>query len=411
MKKLTALRALPLPVACASLLLALFLVGFAQQDSKEPVATISTTDGKSIFRFDTFGDEQLWTDTLQMQKAIATVSPKTALSVGLKVDSDALPPEIVNALKAGKVNLEDPAVTIQLLKLNAVVGVIGKVVSPGDRLATVGITCALCHSTVDNSVAQGIGKRLDGWPNRDLNVGAIIALSPVLKDKSPFNSWGPGKFDARFQIFDGKRLIPLNSPSLPVVIPPAFGLQGVSFETFTADGPISYWNNYVGVSQMGGHGSFSDPRIGVSIKQQPDLVTPKLPALLQYQLSLQTPPPPAGSFDQAAATRGEALFNGMAKCASCHQPPLLTDVLNGPDPTIPKLHDPSEVGAEPVYASRSATKKYRTTPLRALWQHPPYFHDGSAADLPAVVEHYNTQFNLGLTPEQKADLVEFLRTL
>jgi hypothetical protein len=196
-----------------------------------------------------------------------------------------------------------------------------------------------------------------------------------------------------------------------VVIPSIFGLQGVGFETFTADGPISYWNNYVGVTQMGGHGSFGDPRIGVSITQTPDLVTPKLPALLQYQLSLQTPPPPSGSFDRAAAKRGEQLFTGTAKCATCHVPPLLTDVLSGSDPSVPKLHDATEVGMEPVYAARSATKKYRTTPLRALWQHPPYFHDGSAADLAAVVEHYNKQFNLGLTTKQKADLVEYLKTL
>lgn len=401
-----------LSIAVASLLLiAVLFAGFTQE--KPIQSQTSPSDGQSIFRFDTFGDEQLWTDTLQMQKAIATVSPKTALSVGLKVDSDALPADIINALKADKLNLDDPAVTIQLLKLNAVVGVVGKIVSPKDRLATIGITCALCHSTVDDSVAPGIGKRLDGWPNRSLNVGAIIALSPALTDKSPFNSWGPGKFDPRFQAFDGKKLIPLNSPSpsLPVVIPPAFGLQGVGFEIFTADGPISYWNNYVAVSQMGGHGSFSDPRIGLSIKQTPDLVTPKLPALLQYQLSLQTPPPPPGSFEAAAAERGEAIFNGTGKCSTCHQPPLLTDVLSGPNPNVPKLHDPSEIGADPVYASRSATKKYRTTPLRALWQHPPYFHDGSAADLPAVVEHYNKQFNLGLTAQQKADLIEFLKTL
>jgi mono/diheme cytochrome c family protein len=374
--------------------------------------TQSDSDGKSIFRFDTFGDEQLWTDTLQMQHALKNVTPKTALSVGLKVDSDALPPTLINAIKAGQVDLDDPAVTIQLLKLNAVIGVRGKVVGPNDTLATVGITCALCHSTVDNSIALGIGKRLDGWPNRTLDVGAIIALSPAITDKALFRSWGPGKFDPRLQVFDGKRIIPLNSPTLPVVIPPAFGLQGVGFETFTADGPISYWNNYVAVTQMGGHGSFSDPRpqINISIKQTPDLVTPKLPALLQYQLSLQTPPPPAGSFDGAAARRGEDLFNGAARCATCHKPPTLTDV-DGPVPPPPVLHAPFEVGQEEVYASRSATGLYRTTPLRALWQHPPYFHDGSAPDLLAVVNHYNSVLRLGLNDGQKADLVEFLKTL
>lgn len=366
-------------------------------------------DGKQVFRFDTFGDEQLWTETLQMQKAIAKVSPATALSVGLKVDSEALPAAVLDAIRSGRVDLNDPKVTIQLLKLNAVVGVVGKVVGAKDTLATVGVTCALCHSTVDDSVAPGIGKRLDGWPNRTLNVGAIIALSPVLTDKSPYNSWGPGKYDARFHAFDGTGFIPLNSPSLPVVIPPAYGLQGIGFETFTGDGPVSYWNNYVGVSQMGGHGSFSDSRLGLNITQTPDLVTPKLPALLQYQLSLPAPPPPAGSFNRAAARRGADVFNGAGRCASCHIPPAYTDVQNGPNP--PFLHASSEVGTEAEYAARSATRLYRTTPLRALWQHPPYFHDGSAASLLDVVNHYNTVLTLGLTERQKADLVEFLKTL
>jgi mono/diheme cytochrome c family protein len=371
-------------------------------------------DGRSIFRFDTFGSEQLWTDVLQMQHVISeNVSPATALSVGLKVDVDALPPAVINALQAGQVDLNDPAVTVQLLKLNAVVGVIGKVVGAKDNLATVGITCALCHSTVDDSFAPGIGKRLDGWANTTLNPGAIIALSPAITDKTPFLSWGPGKYDPRFRIFDGTSVLQINFPTLPVVIPPAFGLQGVGFETFNGDGPISYWNNYVAVTQMGGHGSFSDPRIGVSVTQTPDLVTPKLPALLQYQLSLQTPAPPQGSFNRPAARRGAALFAGAAGCATCHKPPLFTDVVSGPDPSVPFLHDPFDIPTDPAYAARSATKAWRTTPLRALWQHPPYFHDGSAADLLAVVNRYNSdpRFLLGLTERQKADLVEFLKSL
>jgi hypothetical protein len=368
-------------------------------------------DGKSVFRFDTFGDEQLWTEVLQMQHAISQVSPAMALSVGLKVDVDALPPAIIDALKAGQVDLNDPAVTIQLLKLNAVVGVVGKVVGANDTLATVGITCALCHSTVDNSFAPGIGKRLDGWANTTLNVGAIVALSPFIADKQPFLSWGPGKYDPRFHIFDGTNVIEINSPSLPVVIPPVFGLQGVGFETFTGDGPISYWNKYVGVTQMGGHGSFSDPRIGVDITQTPDLVRPKLPALLQYQLSLQTPPAPNGSFNRTAARRGAALFSGAAGCAGCHKPPTFTDVLSESDPSTPILHPPSEIPTNGAYAARSATKEWRTTPLRALWQHPPYFHDGSAADLLAVVNRYDTKFSLGMTQRQKADLVEFLKSI
>ena len=376
-----------------------------------PATSAQPPDGKAIFRFDTFGDEQLWTGVLRMHEAIAAVSPATALSVGLKVDVEALPPAVVNALQAGQVDLNDPAVTVQLLQLDAVVGVVGKVSGSG-QLKSVGITCALCHSTVDNSFAPGIGRRRDGWPNLDLNVGAIVALSPVLDAglKAEFNAWGPGKYDPRHHAFDGTNLISLNTPSLPVVLPPTYGLKGVGFETFTGDGPISYWNSYVGVSQMGGHGSFNDPRIGLTIIQKPDLVTPKLPALLAYQLSLQSPPPPAGSFTRPAARRGEALFNGAAGCSSCHIPPLYTDVMSGPDAAVP-LHDPAEVGQDARYAQRSATKQYRTTPLRALWQHPPYFHDGSAADLRAVVEHYDRLFALRLTKREKADLVEFLKSI
>jgi mono/diheme cytochrome c family protein len=369
-------------------------------------------DGQQIFRFDTFGDEQLWTDVLRMHEAVATVDPATALAVGLKVDVEALPAPVIAALQAGQVDLTNPAVTIELLRLNAVVGVKGTVSEAG-QLTTVGVTCALCHSSVDNSFAPGIGKRLDGWANTDLNVGAIVALSPALDDatKAEFRAWGPGKYDPRHHAFNGTNLIPLNSPSLPIVIPSIYGLKGVGFETFTADGPISYWNSYVGVGQMGGHGNFSDPRIGLSITQTPDLVTPKLPALLAYQLSLRPPKAPNGNFDQAAASRGKRLFRNEAGCATCHQSPNYTDVLSGPTPTVPFLHDPAEVGMDPAYAARTATGKYRTTPLRGLLQHPPYFHDGSAPDLLAVVNHYNRHFGLHLTAAQKADLVEFLKSL
>ncbi|WP_159714301.1 hypothetical protein [Geminicoccus flavidas] len=368
-------------------------------------------DGRRIFRYDTFGDEQLWTDVLRMHEVIATVPPATALGVGLKVDVQALPRTLVIALKAGKVDLTDPVVTVELLRLNAVVGVQGKV--RAGQLKSIGITCALCHSTVDDSLAPGIGRRLDGWANTNLNVGAIVALSPALDDatRKEFQAWGPGKYDPRHHAFDGTRLIPLNSPSLPIVIPPIYGLKGVGFETFTADGPISYWNSYVGVGQMGGQGSFKDRRIGLSIRQSPDLVTPKLAALLDYQLSLRTPKPPKGSYDRAAARRGERLFYQEARCATCHLGPHFTDVLRGPRHKLPFLHDPVKIGMDPAYAMRSATKKYRTTPLRGLWQHPPYFHDGSAADLPAVVDHYDRQFRLGLASRQKSDLVEFLKSL
>jgi mono/diheme cytochrome c family protein len=369
-------------------------------------------DGQAIFRYDTFGDEQLWTDTLRMHEAVATVSPETALAVGLKVDVDALPQSVIAALKAGQVDLQDPAVTLALLKANAVVGLQGTVDEAG-TLTRVGITCALCHSSVDNAFTQGIGHRLDGWANTDLNVGAIVALSPVLDEatKTEFRSWGPGKYDPRHHYFDGSSIIPLNTPSVPIVIPPIYGLKGVGFETFTGDGVISYWNAYVGVGQMGGHGSFSDPRLGISIAQSPDLVTPKLPALLDYQLGLKTPKPAKGSFDAAAAGRGGELFRNEARCSTCHQRSTFTDVLSGPDRRVPFLHDPAEVGQDPTYADRSATKQYRTTPLRGLVHHAPYFHDGSAADLMAVVEHYDTTFGLNLTPAQKADLVEYLKTL
>jgi mono/diheme cytochrome c family protein len=369
-------------------------------------------EGQQIFRFDTFGDEQLWTNVLRMQEPVSQVSPATALAVGLKVDVDALPAGVITALKAGQVDLNDPAVTVALLQLNAVLGVKGTVDSTG-HLATIGITCALCHSTVDNSFAPGIGRRLDGWANRDLNVGAIVSLSPALPDslKTLFRTWGPGRYDARHHIFDGINLQILHPTTVPVEIPSIFGLKGVGFETYTADGPISYWNGYVGVSQMGGHGSFSDPRIGVSITQTPDLVTPKLPALLEYQLSLREPSPPAGSFDEDAAKRGRRLFRNEAGCASCHQGNTFTDVLSVRGPDRPLVHTPAEDGADPAYAQRTATGGYRTTPLRALWQHAPYFHDGSAPDLLAVVNHYDQLFGLHLTAAQKADLVEYLKSI
>jgi hypothetical protein len=382
----------------------------------QPAATAKAADGQEIFRFETFGDEQLWTDTLRIHEALATVTPALALQVGLKVDAEALPPPVVRALQAGQLDVNDPKITRRLLELNAVVGLNAKIA--GDQIKTVGITCALCHSTVDNALALGIGRRLDGWSNVDLNVGEILRLSPALGDglKAELAKWGPGKYDPRHHAFDGTQIVGLNSPSIPVVIPPAYGLEGVGFETFTGDGPISYWNSYVGVGQMGGQGTFTDSRINLSIIQRPDLVTSKLPELLAYQLSLNAPAPPPGTFDAAAAARGQALFNSSTvRCSSCHVPPTYTDVMRGPN--VPLLHAASEIGADPEYAKRSATAAishtpmYRTTPLRGLWQHPPYFHDGSAADLLAVVNHYDAVLSLGLTTAQKADLVEFLKSL
>ena len=363
--------------------------------------------GKQTFRFDTFGDETKWTDALHMDQVVAAVDPTTALSVGLKVDSDALPASVVAGIQNGSVSLTDPATTIALVKLDAVLGVKGAVQNVGgkDTLTRVGFTCALCHSTVDNSFAPGIGKRLDGWPNRDLNVGAIVALSPALDaaTKAVFNSWGAGKYDPRFN-FDGK-----NGPQ---VIPPAFGLAGVNSVTATGDGTnIAYWNRYVAVTQMGGHGSFSEPRTGVNVTNgTDDLVTSKLSGLQAYQLSLAAPPPPTGSFDAAAASRGQALFAGKAACATCHSGPEFTDANTRLHPASDSMGEPEAPGV-PSYASRSATKQYRTAPLKGVWQHAPYFHNGSAATLADVVNVYNSRRSLGLTDTEKADLVQYLKSL
>ncbi len=383
-------------------------VAFAAGPSRPLPAAL---DGQEIFRYDTFGDEQLWTDVLRMHEAVQQVSPAVALSVGLKVDRDALPPALVTALQSGAVNLDDPSVTAQLLRLDAVVGLVGLVDGRG-RVRRLGVTCAQCHSTVDHSLTAGIGSRLDGWPNRDLNVGAILGLSPTLAAfKQEFSEWGPGMYDPRHHVFDGRRLIVRHTPSLPVLIPPAYGLQDVEFETYTGDGSVSYWNAYVGISQMGGEGNFSDPRIDLTIRQRPDRITRKLPALLAYQLSLPAPSPPPGSFDQAAAARGETIFHGQGRCASCHQPPTYTDVASGPNPAVPVLHDAAEIGADPAYADRSATGRYRTTPLRGAWHRAPYFHDGRAETLLDVVTHYNGHMGLNLSIQQMTDLVEFLKSL
>jgi mono/diheme cytochrome c family protein len=355
--------------------------------------------GREVFRFDTFGDEQFWTDTARMHEVVQkSVSPATALSVGLKVDADAIPPDVAAAIKAGKVDLNDPATTVTLLKLNAVVGLKGTVttVNGKDNLTRLGITCALCHSTVDNAFSKGIGHRKDGWPNRDLNVGAIIALSPAITpaQKAVYNSWGPGKYDPRFNI-DGK--------STPLVLPPAYGLAHVANETYTAEGPISYWNAYVAVTQMHGHGNFSDPRLAIDIRQTPDMVGPKLASLRAYQHSIEPPAPPLGSFDSDASARGQVVFN--QNCIRCHVGATNTDNNSG------VLHTASETGQDPAYALRTANKAYRTTPLRGLWQHAPYFHDGSAATLEDVVTRYNNTRRLNLTVAQQRDLVQYLKSL
>jgi mono/diheme cytochrome c family protein len=347
--------------------------------------------GQQVFRFETFGDEQLWTDKLGLHKVVEQkVDPTTALKVGLKVDADALPPGTLE-----KADLKDPKTTVALLKLNAVVGLKAEV-DANNQITKLGVTCALCHSTVDDAVKPGIGHRQDGWPNRDLNVGAIIALSPALtaEQKKVYSSWGPGKYDPRYNQ-DGK--------NTPLVLPPAYGLAKVKNETYTAEGPISYWNAYVAVTQMGGQGNFSDATLKIDVKHSPDRVTPKLPALRAYQHSLMAPRIGAEKLDAESAKRGRAVFD--QNCASCHVGG------NGTDNDTGKLHKPEETGMDPAYAMRTKTKAYRATPLRGLRHHPPYFHDGSAKELEDVVKHYDRVRSLKLSDEQQSDLVEFLKTL
>ena len=392
--------------------LTLLVAACSSNDAPPPQAAVPdaalVAEGKQIFRFDTFGDEIQWTDKLRMHEVIAAaVDPVTALSVGLKVDAEALPPAVVQGIQNGSVDLKSPATTVALLKLNAVVGVKGTVetLNGRDTLTRVGITCALCHSTVDDSFAPGIGKRLDGWPNRDLNPGAIIALSPALTaaQKAVYNSWGKGKYDPRFN---------LDGISSGQVIPPAYGLAGLHRITTTGDGSeVAYWNRYVAVTQMGGQGTFTDARIGVSVTNgTQDLVSSKLPALQAYQLSIAAPAPPAAGYDAAAAARGKAVFEGPAGCVACHSGAEFTDANE-------RLHPPSDVVSEPEldgapsWASRSATRMYRTSPLKGVWQHPPYFHNGSAPTLEAVVRTYDARKALRLGEGQIADLVQYLKSL
>ena len=430
-------------------LLVLVLFGAASMKANAQKSAGLIEQGKQIFRFDTFGDEDFWGGQLRLHEAIEGeelggvgpgVSPETALAVGLKVDVEALPKGLQNQIKKGQVDLKDPAVTLALLKLNAVVGVQGFFNQDGS-LSSVGITCAFCHSTVDNSFAPGIGHRLDGWANRDLNVGAIVALSP---DLSPFetllgvdratvvavlNSWGPGKYDAELNL-DGKAFNPqqitngvVTGTNVPgaTLLPAAFGLAGVNLHTYTGWGSVPYWNAYVANLQMHGKGNFYDPRLDnaeqfplaaangfghIQTPEDEDLITPKLPALHAYQISLLAPLPPKGSFDPAAAARGDALFEGKAMCASCHVPPLYTE------PGW-NLHTPEEIGIDSFQADRSPDHRYRTTPLKGLWTHTQggFYHDGRFETLLDVVNHYDALFGLGLTEAEKSDLVEYLKSL
>jgi hypothetical protein len=394
-------------------------------------------EGRQTFRYDTFGSEGFWGDTLQLHKAIAGeknggvgagVSPKTALAVGLKVDADALPASLKEQIKAGKVSLDDPATTVALLKLNAVVGVTA-FTNPDGGVRSMGIQCALCHSTVDDSFAPGIGKRLDGWANRDLNVGTIVSLAPNTKPftdllgvdegtlKKVLASWGPGRFDALLDK-DGKALRP-DGKQAGTLIPPAFALAGVNLHTWTGFGSVPYWNAYVAATEMHGSGAFFDARLGnkaqfpVSAKSgsynsrgNPDRSTPKLAALHFYQLSIPAPKARAGSYDATASGRGQPLFEGKARCATCHVPPLYTEPGNN-------LHAPSEIGVDSFQADRSPTKMYRTAPLAGLWTHTKggFYHDGRFATLREVVDHYDRVLTLRLSEREKLDLIEYLKSL
>lgn len=395
--------------------------------------------GKQVFRFDTFGDEQFWGGTLQLNKAVAGaahggvgpgVSPKTALAVGLKVDVNALPASVITALKNGTANLDDPATTLALLQLNAVVGLKG-IFNGSGTLTSLGITCAVCHSTVDNSLAPGIGHRLDGWANRDLNVGAIVNLAPTgrlqpvadqLKVseatvRTVLNSWGPGKFDAEL-FLDGKAFRP-DGKSAATLIPPAFGLAGVNLHTWTGWGSVTQWNAFVANLEMHGQGTYIDSRLNNAAqfpvaaanklgntRHTPDLITGKLPALAAYEEVLAAPTPPPKSFDPVAARRGEVLFAGKAGCATCHVQPLFTE------PGF-NLHPARDIGIDSFQADRSPTHMYRTAPLQGLWTHTKggFYHDGRFPTLLDVVNHYDTFQHLGLTPREKSDLVEYLKSL
>jgi hypothetical protein len=401
---------------------------------RSALATIE--EGTNTFRFDTFGDEAFWGDTLHLHQAIQGttfggsgpgVSPKMALGVGLKVDLDALPQKLRGQLQQGLVNLDDPATTLALLKLNAVVGVTGFFKDDGS-LRSVGIQCALCHSTVDDALMPGIGRRLDGWPNRDLNIGAIIALAPDLTTvarllgvdettlRGVLTGWGPGKFDAEL-LLDGKALRP-DGKSAATLIPPAFGLAGVNLSTWTGFGSATYWNAFVANLEMHGTGTLYDPRLDDAAqfpvaaragfghtRTTPDRITPKLAALHFYQLAIPAPTPPKGSFDVQAAARGEAVFTGRG-CAGCHVPPLFTE------PGW-NMHTAEEIGIDDFQANRSPDRRYRTSPLRGLSTHQKggFFHDGRFATLRDVVEHYNSFFRLGLSEQEKTDLIEYLKSL
>jgi hypothetical protein len=394
-------------------------------------------EGQKVFRHDTFGSEAFWGDQLRLHQAILGeaqggvgpgISPRAALKLGLKVDQGEMPEAAIEMVRKASVDLDEPKTTLALLKANAVVGITG--IFNDDKLVSIGIQCALCHSTVDDSLAPGIGRRLDGWPNRDLNVGAIIASAPDLKVyadklgvdldllKKILNSWGPGKYDAELNQ-DGKGFRP-DGTSAATLLPAAFGLAGVNMHTYTGGwGTVTYWNAYVANTQMQGQGTFFDPRLNNpdqyplairmghhNVRRTPDLVTSKLGALHFYQLALPPPRPPKGFFDEAGAKRGEPIFNGTATCATCHVPPLFTE------PGW-NLHTPEEIGIDDFQANRSPDRRYRTTPLRGLFARMKggLYHDGRFPDLNAVIDHYQRVLKFTLTEQERRDLIEYLKSL
>src|SRR6202140_2943771 len=393
--------------------------------------------GRRVFRFDTFGDEEFWGDMLRLHQAIEGakfggvgpgLSPKAALGLGLKVDVDALPPSLIQQIKDGKIDLNDPAITLALLKLNSIVGVTGQFEQNGS-LKSVGIQCALCHSAVDNSLLAGIGHRLDSWANRDLDVGSIIALAPNLEPiakllgvdeetvRKVLHGWGPGRFDAELEL-DGKGFRPDGKTSA-VLIPPAFGLAGVNLHTWTGWGSVPHWNAFVSHLEMHGKGTFFDPRLNDAlqfpvaaaagfgnVQSDPDLISSKLPALHFYQLAIAAPRSPEGSFDENAGLRGKQVFENAAQCATCHVPPTYTE------PGW-NMYTAQEIGIDDFPANRAPDRKYRTSPLKGLWTHQTggFYHDGRFATLLDVLPPYDARFGLSLTAQQKSDLVEYLKSL
>jgi hypothetical protein len=389
--------------------------------------------GRAVFRFETFGDEVFWTDKLQLHKAIADkgaggigegLSPKKALELGLKVDIDVLPKFAKEAVADGKL-LNDVDFTLTLLKLNAVVGVVANF--DGDNLKSIGVTCAVCHSTVDSNT--GIGKRLDGWPNQDINVGEIIAMSPDLTVftemlgtdvenlKKVLKSWGPGKFDAELN-YDGKGFRP-DGKTAATIIPEAFGHAGHNNHTWTGGrGTVTYWNAYVANTQLMGQGTFYDPRL-MNAEQYPigakarlgdkrttdDKVSDKLAALHFYQICMPAPKPPKDSYNEELANRGKLIFNGKAQCATCHVPPLFTE------PGW-NTHTPEEIGIDDFQANRSPEKTYVTQGLKGIWiRKRGFYHDGRFPTLLDVVNHYDGFKKLNLTEAEKKDLVEYLKSI